>query len=540
MRFPLLALLIAALMLGCQNATSQPPPEFSQQNTGQAMIDARAIIAKIKALQVSQPPTAEEVEAIRHIAENLREFDDIDSLSHELLRDEAIPLLLPHFDQMLPQAEDNETKSTIEELMHVICLFQTEETLNRVIQATKQDLMLGSEAWDEYVWQFRPGTFNYDAFWTTMLRDWPENEVIACSLLSQANIHAFNQENPSHRHPFDSPEGLPHLRACLQTSQQIPAGYIQNDWDIDSDAPSVDVAIYAAEALAFITSPDRDELLQIAQQHPVSAVQLEAAWAGARLGQQSGLDELVRRARDLPVSFTAQDYLEDVGRSDLIPKECFDEDFQARAFCAQELAAMLLKPGKIESIEIVDRDSFLWPLERMEVLLVSYRVQFKDGEDSWVVEDVGHVFDSRFYASSKTISIFGRKSPGDQLIGYLPNDIYGFLVCSYLSRTQILGGDKAITEEYVEGDAPLPGTEQLSEDNGKLVGRIAIDTQLTGYPTVKAAIFETNQDGRPGWTVLEDGKTTFYSKVDFPESATTKRILQMHAGRSYLGIPRRD
>ncbi|PQO24970.1 hypothetical protein C5Y96_26035 [Blastopirellula marina] len=539
MRFPLFALLMAAVLLGCQDATSQPPPEFSSQNTGQALIDARAIIARLKTLPVSQPSTAEEVEAIQQIAVTIREFDDYDSLSHALLRDEAIPLLLPHFDQMLPQAEDFETKLAIEELLHVFCLFQTDETLRRVVQMTKQDLPLRSELWDEYIWRFHPGTANYEAFWTTMLGDWPENEVVAIALLSQSNIHALDQEMPSHRHPFDSPEGLQHLRACLQTSQQIPAGYIQNSWEVDGDNPSAEAAKYAAESLAFITSPDRDELMQLAQQHPAAAVQLEAAWAGAKLGRQSGLDELVRRTHELPLSLTAQNYLEDVGRADLIPKTCFDEEFQIQAFCAQELASTFFKPGKIESIEILARQSLLWPLERMQVILVSYRIQFQDGDNSWVVEDVGHLCNSRFQASSQAIPIFNKKSPGDHLAGFSVNDIYGYKVTCQLDHTYVVS-DKAFTEAYAEGDKALSGDESLPDGSGKLVGRAAIDLRSDNYPKAAAAIFETNNDDRDGWTVLDKNGTTFYAKEELPAAATAKHVLRMHIGRSYLSLPRRD
>lgn len=440
MKPAILALLLVTLVLGCQKAN--PPSDSgksSKLRPGSSapsrehsdLSQAQSVVLTLKKIELSDPPTEQDAEAIENIAESFLTYWDRESPAYMHLEQEGIPLLLPHFDRLLPMANEADFGLKFDKLLAVFSLYQTPETLERFIHATRQDLPFTQ--WGDYFWEFQPGSPNYKAFWATMLETPSKYELDFQHLLSAANSHALDEEMPEHRHPFDSPHGIKLLQACLQISRKDPDEFNHVNWLANRRNPNVETVRLATEALPFIKLQPIDELLKLAQAHPNPTIQLEAAWAAAQLGKQSGLDELVRRTHELPLSLTAQDYLEDVGRSDLIPKQCFNQDFQARAFCAQELAGMSYKPVKIESIVILDRKSFRWPFERMEVLLVSYRIHFKDGEKSWFIEDVGHVFDSRFYASSKTISIFGHKSPGDHLIGYLPNDIYGFLVCSYLS-----------------------------------------------------------------------------------------------------------
>lgn len=538
---PVIFVLLLLLMLsGCQKASSsasspsssEPMPSDADQAE---LARAQAIVAKLAAISTDQPPTVHDAKAVQEISDSFLAFDNRDSRAHGLLRKQGIPLLVTHFDRMLPLVDDFHIRLAIEEMLAVFSVFQTPETLDRFVQGSQKNLLIGSDTWTRYIWEFQPGSPKYEVFWGTMLANWPENEVVAQALLSAANDHAMDEEMREHQHPFRSPKGLERLRSCLLTTATIQDGYLLSSWEVNGENPSVESARLAAEALAFIESPQRDEMLKLAESHPVDAVQLEAAWVKARLGQQSGLDELVRRTRELPLSLTAQIYLEDLGRVDLIPAECFQDKFQIRAYCAQQLASTFIKPGKIESIEILDRRNLLWPLERMEVILVSYRIEFKDEDKSWTIEDVGHVSNSSFHASSNSIPIFSDKSPGDQLAGYSPDDIFGFLLITQLKRTFVATA-KALTEEYAEAGATLEGPETLPEGDGKLVGRVLVNLQMFQFPKIEATIFETTNNGQPGWTVLDQGKATFFAQADLPETATARHLLRMVVGRKYLDL----
>ena len=493
--------------------------------------NAKALVTTLKTIHLSDPPTQQEADIIENIAEGFLAHRDRQSSARVYVQEEGIPHLLPHFDRLLPLADDPAIGMKFDKLLAVFSLYHTPETLERIVNATRHHLPFTQ--WGDHFWEFQPGTANYEAFWAIMLKTPSKHEADFQDLLSIANNHALDEEIPDHRHPFDSTEGIKLLRESLQSSAEIQDGYILNSWQVDSDKPSIELARLAAEALAFIESPQRQQLLKLAADHPIETVQLEAAWAQAKHGQPAGLEELVRRAHILPFSLTAQQYLENLGRADLIPRECFHDEFQVKAFCAKELASTFFKPGKIESIEFLDRRYLSWPLERMEVVLIKYRIQFQDGDHSWVVEDIGHVSNSRFHASSKAISIFGKKSPGDQLVGYSLDDIYGYLVMTQLQRTYVVTA-KAVTQEYAEEDAALEGPEQLPSGDGKLVGRVVIDFKTIDYPSFQTAIFETTDSEKPGWTVLEGDETTFYAQADLPETATAKHILQMHTGQSYL------
>src|SRR5690606_7304581 len=72
-------------------------------------------------------------------------------------------------------------------------------------------------------------------------------------------------------HPFDTPEGHARLEA----------------WLIDDDADRYSFAHSAAAALPFVAAPPRGRLLALGLDHPASRVQLEAAWASARIGSRS-------------------------------------------------------------------------------------------------------------------------------------------------------------------------------------------------------------------------------------------------------------
>ncbi len=533
-------LLLLLPALGCQRASSsgsaQPsskprPGMVAAPVEGADVPQAKALVTTLKTIHLSDPPTQHEADIVENIAESFLSHWDRQSPACTYLKEEGIPRLLPHFDRLLPLADDPAIGMKFDKLLAVFSFYHTPETLERIVHATRHHLPFTQ--WGDHFWEFQPGTSNYEAFWATMLQTPHKHEADFQDLLSVANNHALNDEIPDHRHPFDSAEGIQLLRESLTSSAKIKDGYILNSWKVDDDSPSIELARLAAEALAFIESPQRLQLLQLAVDHPIETVQMEAAWAQAKLGQQAGLDELVRRTHELPQSLTAQQYLENLGRADLIPRECFKDKFQIKAFCAKELASTFFKPGKIESIEFLDRRYLLWPLERTEVVLIKYRIQFHDGDHSWVVEDIGHVSNSKFHPSSKAIPIFSEKSPGDQLVGYPLDDIYGYLVMTQLKRTFVVMA-KAVTEDYAEGDAALEGPEQLPSGKGKLIGRNGVDLQMFQFPQIEAAIFETTQDDQPGWTVLENGNTTFYAQADLPETATAKHVLQMHTGQSYL------
>ena len=82
-----------------------------------------------------------------------------------------------------------------------------------------------------------------------------------------------NKNGAAQVHPFDTRAG----------KQQIER------WLVDHDSEHLSYAVSATAALPYISSPERDRLLAIALDHSSDEVQLEAAYATARLGREAGI-----------------------------------------------------------------------------------------------------------------------------------------------------------------------------------------------------------------------------------------------------------
>lgn len=144
-------------------------------------------------------------------------------------------------------------------------------------------------------------------------------------------------------HPFDNDAG----RALLE------------EWLRDSD--SDDRAISATAALPFLQSDGRDALFSLAFEHLSPSVRMEAAWACARLGNATGLRMLEEMCRDPNHSLRAQNYLEELGRQDIVPPETQEPDFAAMA----QMCLWLVHPMEFgrspNHIEMFDTRELYWP-----------------------------------------------------------------------------------------------------------------------------------------------------------------------------------
>src|SRR5690606_4027677 len=112
----------------------------------------------------------------------------------------------------------------------------------------------------------------------------------AVCYLDAANVRAREFNSP---HPFNSPDGHALLESYLR----------------DSDPNFNSYAHSAAAALPFQDNPPRGQLLALALDHADERVQLEAAWASARLGSRAGIEFLSRACLDWRQSSIAIEYL---------------------------------------------------------------------------------------------------------------------------------------------------------------------------------------------------------------------------------------
>ena len=304
-----------------------------------------------------------------HAARLLQAFQPDESNEEviDILRHEGTPLLL----ELEPKLERT-TEGFGDDrlfLLKLLAMFGTSEGADRVIAIAKSGY-----APDQYLWNVIFGCFT---------RDHPESERVfaalssslptgfaAVSLLDAANRCAI--EGMEFPHPFDSPEGAELLRGWLR----------------DLNPEHFSYAHSATAALPFIGNPPRDELLQLAMDHPDLGVSVEAAWASAKVGMERGIRELSRYAGNINSAATAIQLLTELGREDAIPPEAQDADFQAMA----EMVQWLSHPNEFgeppAKIALYDTREIFWPPtnDRRQVWL--FRYEYPKSEDREEV-DIG-------------------------------------------------------------------------------------------------------------------------------------------------------
>lgn len=167
-------------------------------------------------------------------------------------------------------------------------------------------------------------------------------------------------------HPFDSDEGV----AVLE-------GYLS-----DPDSDNFSYAVSAAVAVAFISEPKRNSLIALSRDHPDPHVQLECAWAMARLKMPIGIRDLSNATLDWRIGATAKRYMEELGLRDEIPPGALDP----RHLAISAMAEWLAHPNELgrfpDSLTILDQRELHWPAtdsKQLQTLL-----HWKLGDDEGV------------------------------------------------------------------------------------------------------------------------------------------------------------
>jgi HEAT repeat protein len=166
-------------------------------------------------------------------------------------------------------------------------------------------------------------------------------------------------------------------------------------------------ALAACYALALIPGAEALELLELATQHPDPEVRLEALYARSRQGVPGAVEALAQATLDPLMALRAREYLKELGKAHLRPKEADDPVLLAKA----EMISWLRHPNEFgeepESIELWDRRVLDWPPtgDRRELFLFRYRYPFYVyGQDEQTEEGVGLV-------GSVTFSLTGDTKP---------------------------------------------------------------------------------------------------------------------------------
>jgi hypothetical protein len=328
---------------------------------------------------------------------------DVDDQTREHLREHGLPELLRLCDLAL--AEPNPPGHPLVMIAKMFALYGYEPGVERVAVIARRfpDEYMLSVSFNLFASEDHP----HGSALAELLREPLPGGFAAVLTLDLANTLCRQQRLRDH--PFDTPAGHRMLEL----------------WLTDPDPDKHSYAVSAAAGLPFLGKSVRNRLAALAMDHPDTGVQMEAAWASAYRGSEAGLKFLARLCADPRSSQTAQQYLEELGRSDAIPRTAKDPDFRAMA----EMCNWLSHPNEFgrspDEIALYDTRELFWPPtdDSRRLWLFRYRYAKRDDaeEDQAGVGMVGSI----------TFALFGEATA--QLC---PEDVYGLHCCWELEMNE--------------------------------------------------------------------------------------------------------
>ena len=357
--------------------------------------DAQALVAALRQIPAPLP----EDERLGWLEVLLELFECADSEEAcSILSEEGVEELLRIYDATIGH-DGEERENALLFILKMLALTQDERGVERIIAAARAPL-----APDEFMWGVVFDCFTEEhELWRVLcdgLRDPLPEGLVGVAYLDFVNQQALSGELDDH--PFDTEAGYKLLER----------------WLADGDEDNYSHAHSAATALAFLSGARRGQLLSLAMDHADTEVQLEGAWASAKLGGEAGVKILARFAADPKQAATALEYLEELGRSDALPPEAREPAFRARA----DMCRWLSHPNEFgevpDEIEVYDTRELYWPPTRdhRQVWLLKYRY-FKSDERAAEETGIGMV-------GSITFSLVGETTAAMQ-----PEELYGLHCC---------------------------------------------------------------------------------------------------------------
>ncbi len=309
----------------------------------------------------------------------------------------GLPPLLKLFDE-------RSTRLDLLYLLKLFALYQSEEGADRIIVAAEEGLHSQGRLWSVIFRQLDLEHPQANRVMEALSHRLPVG-FICIAYLDWVNTFALAERVG--KHPFDAEEGRTCLRKML--TDQNPQHY--------SFAQS------ASAALPFLQSPERQELLALSLDHASPDVQMEGAWASAKLGSAAGVSILSRLCLDPARSKQACQYLRELDLPEAIPSEVLNPAFVAQS----ELVAWLAHPDEFgrppDEIKLFDARELYWPPTRDRRLIWLFHYSYEvddapaDAQHGQYEIGVGMV-------GSITFSLIGETHPG-----MTPEDIYALHCC---------------------------------------------------------------------------------------------------------------
>ena len=397
----------------------------------------------------------------------------------ETLGREGIPLLCNVYDE-LESVDDDEVVDELLFLLKILAMYRTEEGADRVICAAKKPLQPEAYMWSMILGQFDEDHPYSEKVWNSLSDPLPD-AFLAVGLLDSANRAAI--AGAEFHHPFDSEEGTRRLHDWLTSKKEEEYSYAHS----------------ATAALPFISKPARDQLLPLAMDHPEVEIQMEAAWASAKLGSNSGVKMLARFCEDVKYSQRACRYLDELELEEAIPESARDEDFQAMATFSQWLAYPTELGRPPDELEIVDRRDLFWPptQDRRRLWVIRYRARDPEGDEP----------DDENYGLVGSVTFCLFSSSG---VNRSPEDVYAEH-CYWEANCNDMIDEIEVEPDDRRFDSVLAQWQGEPLEQVK-VTQIAEFSDGLSYPQERVAVAEAVHKNEPGWAVLDGDQSAWYAK----------------------------
>lgn len=285
----------------------------------------------------------------------------------EIVAAQGLPAAIGAFDALYVRPERPHEFLLL--ALKVFAMFNDRAGLERLVQAAKDGYAANDLLWSVVFQQIEADHPARHRLCAELRSPLPVG-LIGLAYLNFVNRLAIAGELLEH--PFRTAEGFDRLKAWLTEPETDPESH----------------AKVVATAIPFTGDRAERELLPLAQNHPAATVQLEAAWAAARLRKPAGIDRLAAFAGDPRYSSIAADYLKELGQAARIPAATQSRSFQAMAEMCQWLAHPMEFGRPPDVIELVDQRDIHWPPtnDRRPLWLFRFGYHVHDGDEASPME----------------------------------------------------------------------------------------------------------------------------------------------------------
>lgn len=298
------------------------------------------------------------------------------------LNDFGIPLLIDLLETIESKNYELKSYSSCEPMiLKMFAFYKNKNGLHKLSELVNSDFKSDNYLWNVILSNVAEDEAKYSKIINGLNGKIPAG-LLGISYLDMCNSIAIKIN--TFEHPFNSSTGFAFLDNIVKKSTPENVSYV----------------VSATASIPFLAKEYQEKLLESVNDYNNIDIQIEAAWAGTKIGKENSVDKLVNFSKDYRYSTKAVSYLQELHLENKIPNETNNSDFQALS----EMCSWLSHPNEFGSYpdqaEIFDKKSLYWPptKDTRVIYLIKYKYKNhnEDGSDEVGIGLVGSVTFSLF------------------------------------------------------------------------------------------------------------------------------------------------